>query len=142
MKGHIGQPLRFNVRVYGVWIQAGSVLVSEELIYGQKILKFTGGGVELGEGLIDALKREWQEELGVEIEVLQHLYTTDFFQLSAFDDSQVVSVYYRIQAANASAILQNRNFDERVFWMPLRDIDEQTFSLPIDKVVAALIRCL
>ncbi|MBS1644391.1 MAG: NUDIX hydrolase [Bacteroidetes bacterium] len=142
MKRLIGKPLRFNVRVYGVWIAAGKVLVSEEQIFGETILKFTGGGVELGEGLIDALKREWQEELGVEIEVLQHLYTTDFFQLSAFDDSQVVSVYYRVQAVHAPATLLNRNFDERVFWLPLRDIDEQTFSLPIDKVVAALIRCL
>src|ERR1041384_413000 len=91
-------PSRFNVRVYGIWIEDGHLLVNEELIRGRRVIKLPGGGLELGEGTIDGLKREWMEELGLDINVFQHYYTTDFFQQSAFDDSQVISIYYLVSA--------------------------------------------
>ena len=58
------------------------VLVADELIHGRYITKFPGGGLEFGEGTLDAIKREMMEETGIEIEVLSHFYTTDFFQVS------------------------------------------------------------
>ncbi|RZK13557.1 MAG: NUDIX hydrolase, partial [Flavobacterium sp.] len=49
----------FNVRVYGVLINHDNqVLISDEQSGGRTFSKFPGGGLELGEGLIDALKRE------------------------------------------------------------------------------------
>lgn len=70
---------KFNIRVYGI-IQVDSfLLVSDEKFNGITITKFIGGGLEYGEGLIDCLKREFIEELGIEIEILKHFYTTDFF---------------------------------------------------------------
>jgi len=42
--------------------------------------KFPGGGLQFGEGTIDCIKREFREELGCEIGVLKHFYTTDYFQ--------------------------------------------------------------
>ena len=56
-------PSRFNVRVYGIWIHEGRILVNEELIRGKHVIKFPGGGLDLGEGTVDGLKREWKEEL-------------------------------------------------------------------------------
>lgn len=88
----------FNVRVYGLLInQNNEVLVSDEEEYGFRFSKFPGGGLELGEGLIDGLKREFVEECAAEIEVLSHFYTTDFFEKSSFNDSQVISVYYLVK---------------------------------------------
>ena len=46
-------PMRFNVRVYGVLIVNGSVLVSDEYIKKNCITKFPGGGLEFGEGTRD-----------------------------------------------------------------------------------------
>ena len=68
------------VRVYGIWINDDSqILLSDEYYDGAYFTKFPGGGLELGEGVLDCLKREWKEELGVEIENIRHFYTTDFF---------------------------------------------------------------
>jgi 8-oxo-dGTP diphosphatase len=52
--------------------------------------------MHFGEGPIDCLKREAREEFKQEIEVIQHFYTTDFFQPSQFhDDQQLIAVYYK-----------------------------------------------
>src|ERR1700760_1317874 len=88
----------FNVRVYGILINdANQVLISDEQEYGFRFTKFPGGGLEPGEGLIDGLKREFVEECNLRVEVLSHFYTTDFFVKSAFNDSQVISIYYMVK---------------------------------------------
>lgn len=132
------QPLRFNVRVYGIWIDNGQVLVNEELIKGRQVIKFPGGGLELGEGTIDGLKREWKEELDLDIEVLRHYYTTDFFQQSAFNNTQVISIYYLVKA-DISAPLINLIAEERTYWLPLKALTPDTFTLPIDAVVGKIL---
>ena len=91
--------LRFNVRVYGVLLDDQQrVLVSDEWIRGKYYTKFPGGGLEFGEGTRDCLKREFMEEMNLAVEVGEHLYTTDFFQLSAFNpDHQILSIYYLVK---------------------------------------------
>lgn len=109
-----------------------------ETVQGNDILKFPGGGLELGEGTIDCLKREWMEELNCEIEVLNHFYTTDFFQPSAFDNSQVISIYYEV-CPTVSLPLPVFNGREHFF---RRAIDEDLVrdtTLPIDKIVAKML---
>ncbi len=130
---------RFNIRVYGLWLHNGHVLVNEELIRGRQVTKFPGGGLELGEGTIDGLKREWREELGMDIQVLSHYHTTDFFQPSAYDDSQVISIYYLVRGADPAAAITNHEANERTYWLSLEDIDMYTFTLPIDKLVGEMI---
>jgi ADP-ribose pyrophosphatase YjhB (NUDIX family) len=130
---------RFNIRVYGIWIQDNKVLINEELIRDRKVIKFPGGGLDWGEGTIDCLKREWKEELGIDIEVISHFYTTDFFQASAFDNSQVISIYYLV-TAEVPAIIVNHVPNERTFWIALSDISADSFTLAIDKKVGHLLQ--
>jgi 8-oxo-dGTP diphosphatase len=129
---------RFNIRVYGICIQDQKVLVNEELIRGETVIKFPGGGLDWGEGTVDCLKREWKEELDVDIEVTSHFYTTDFFQASAFDNSQVISIYYFVTAQIPETIV-NHVPDERTFWLPLSDLTADAFTLAIDKVVGNML---
>jgi 8-oxo-dGTP diphosphatase len=130
--------MRFNIRVYGIWIEGDHILVNDELILGKRVIKFPGGGLDIGEGTIDGLKREWMEELGLRIDVVGHFYTTDFFQKSAFDDSQVISIYYLVKAA-PDAVIQNIVPDERTYWMPVSELGAATFTLPIDRIVGAML---
>src|SRR5437667_11959946 len=93
-------PASFNVRVYGVLInEQKKVLVSDEYIRGNYYTKFPGGGLELGEGTRDCLKREFKEEMDLEVETGEHLYTTDFYQVSAFNPAhQIISIYYLVKS--------------------------------------------
>jgi ADP-ribose pyrophosphatase YjhB (NUDIX family) len=76
------------------------ILISDERTQNVSFTKFPGGGLEYGEGLIDALKREFVEECNAEIEIVRHIYTTDFFEKSSFNHSQILSVYYQVRALN------------------------------------------
>lgn len=147
--------MSFNVRVYGVWIEKDrGVLVSDELIRGVNFVKFPGGGLEYGEGTRDCLKREFMEEMNLRIEVREHLYTTDFFQESAFrPNDQIISVYYYVKPTqeikipllhHEEAIAQfakQPHADQETFrFIPFNRFSPDELSLPIDKVVAELIQ--
>ena len=148
----------FNIRVYGMLInEAKQVLVSDEYIRGSYITKFCGGGLEIGEGTIDCLKREFMEEMNLPVEITGHLYTTDFYQQSAFNpDHQIISIYYYVQALAPIAVpLRITPFDfdadqlrvykemgetETFRFIDFADFSEASVTLPIDKIVAAMVK--
>ncbi len=141
----------FNIRVYGILIDDKKrVLVTDEIHYGQRMTKFPGGGLHFGEGITDCLKRECMEELGHDVEVEEHFYTTDFFQPSAFNPKhQVISIYYFISMKEPQQIpVRQTLFDfeseqegAQIFrWIDLASISENDFTFPIEKKVAELLR--
>ncbi len=133
----------FNVRVYGILISdQKQVLLSDEEREGVLFTKFPGGGLEYGEGLIDALKREFMEECNTSIEVLKHVYTTDFFEKSAFNESQIISIYYLVRATGKlNFFFKERPFDfdvnctlkQSFRWMPLAELQEEHVTFLTDK---------
>ncbi|MBL4716299.1 MAG: NUDIX domain-containing protein [Bacteroidia bacterium] len=141
---------KFNIRVYGIHINKNNkVLVSDEYFKETYITKFPGGGLEYGEGTKECLLREWKEELNADIEILDHLYTTDFFQKSAFGDSQIISVYYLVQPSQQLSIeFKTKPFDfDKLFdgvqvfrWISLDTVSENDFTFPIDQQVIQLIK--
>ena len=158
MENQISLPASFNVRVYGVLInEQKKVLVSDEYIRGNYYTKFPGGGLELGEGTRDCLKREFKEEMDLEVETGEHLYTTDFYQVSAFNPAhQIISIYYLVKALEEIKVplrIKEFDFDEQQMEVynrtrlteTFRFIDWNNFSaknvtLPIDKIVASLLK--
>ena len=140
----------FNVRVYGLLINLNDeILLSDEQEFGIQFTKFPGGGLEYGEGLIDGLKREFIEECSLEIEVIKHFYTTDFFVESIFGGGQLISVYYLVKPMNELAFkLTDKPFDFKTQSEPMQSfrfaaiaelsVDEITF--PVDKHVINLLK--
>lgn len=145
----------FNVRVYGLLFdERKRLLVSDEFIRGNYFTKLPGGGLEFGEGTRECLKREFLEETGLEVEIGEHIYTTDFFQISAFNNrDQIVSIYYRVRCGSASTLpTHDTPFDfaphqvadpqgeSEVFrWIEWDNLKEEAMSLPIDKVVIGMV---
>ena len=149
---------RFNLRVYGILINhKKQILVADEYIRGGLYTKFPGGGLEFGEGTRDCLKRELKEELGIDAEIGDHIYTTDYFQMSAFrPEDQIISIYYFAKSLEDLKVpLRSKPFDfdekqmeiyintgetETFRLIDWEDFSDETVSLPIDKIVARMIR--
>ncbi len=140
----------FTIRVYGICLYDNNhVLVSDEFIYGKYVTKFPGGGLQFREGTIDCLKREMVEEAFQEVEVLEHFYTTDFFQPSAFDEAkQVISIYYLIKFLDEIKFkISETKFDfaelkndaQSFRWIELRKLTANEFTLPIDQRVGEML---
>jgi ADP-ribose pyrophosphatase YjhB (NUDIX family) len=148
----------FNLRVYGVLInEKKQVLVSDEFIRGNYYTKFPGGGLEFGEGTRDCLQREFIEEMNLKIEVGAHIYTTDYFQLSAFNPNhQIISIYYFAKAQEEiKAPLRDKEFDfdeqqlkvynssgetETFRFIDWDNFSDESVTLPIDKIVATMVK--
>lgn len=133
---------RFNLRVYALIInEFDEILLSDECRFGQFFSKFPGGGVEANEGIQTALHRELKEELNLEVAHAEFFYVNDFYQASAFDNSNLVAFYYRIQLpkssflANESYCIPFSDEIEKQRWVPLNLVHKEHLTFPIDQVV-------
>jgi len=146
-----------TIRIYGILINdKNQILVSDEYIRGEYYTKFPGGGLEEGEGTRDCLKREFKEEMDLDVEVGEHIYTTDFYLKSAFNpDDQIISIYYFVTPAEPIRFqLTHSKFDftedqlkvykekseiETFRFIDLEKFSEEDVTLPLDKIVAKLV---
>src|SRR6266849_3213246 len=148
----------FTIRVYGILLgENKGRLVSDEFIRGNYYTKFPGGGLEFGEGTRECLKREFMEEMSLDISVGRHIYTTDYFQMSAFNpEHQIISLYHFADAlAPIKVPLRSKPFDfdeqqlvvyrekgetETFRFISLEEFSAESVTLPIDKIVANMVK--
>lgn len=150
--------MQFNIRVYGILTDDNHrILLADEFIRGAYITKFPGGGLEFGEGTRECLKREFMEETGLDVTIGDHIYTTDFYQISAFNNrDQIICIYYFVKSNEPINLITHttpfhftpeqvadKTKEYEVFrWVDWKDLTEETVTLPIDKVVADLLKQL
>ncbi len=150
--------MTLTVRVYGILInEQKQVLVSDEYIRGGRYSKFPGGGLEVGEGTRECLRREFMEEMNLPVEIGEHIYTTDYFQPSAFNPAhQILSIYYyAMPLAPIEVPLRSKPFDfdeeqlriyhekqeiETFRFVNWEDFGAAAVTLPIDKIVADMVK--
>lgn len=125
---------KINIRVYALCIKDNKILALHEEYAGDFLIKLPGGGLEFGESTIECLKREFQEELNLDINVTEHFYTQDDFLVSRFrDNEQLITIYYLAEILNEEDQLILDPCIEKTEWFSLNG--ENPFQLPIDKRV-------
>ncbi|HRX16212.1 MAG TPA: NUDIX hydrolase [Spirochaetota bacterium] len=68
---------RIRIRVAGILIENGNVLMVCHQKNGKSYWLLPGGGVDYGETLPQALRREFEEEIGIKVEVHDLLFSID-----------------------------------------------------------------
>lgn len=130
-----------TVRVYGFLENAqGQVLVSAERFRGKPLVKYPGGGVEWGEGIREALVREFQEELQLDVAVEDLVFFNEFPVVSAFDpEVQVFSFFYRVSAVGPMAFEAYSTVEvpdedgERAVWVSKAELANVPFTYSIEQ---------
>jgi len=136
---------KFNIRVYGILKNVnGKFLLTHELRGGVRMTKFVGGGLEFNEGLKEALKREFEEEMNLKIEVESLVYINDFLQISKFNSNdQLMSVYYEVTTSDWGRVnecIQNPTKEQSFLWVDASTYNVEDVTFPIDKVVFEMLK--
>lgn len=124
----------FNIRVYALCIVNNKLLTLKEPFAGNMVVKLPGGGLEFGEGTADCLKREFKEELNLELTINDAFYIQeDFVPSLAKDGRQLLTLYFFATIKDLHNLeIIDKNIQE-INWIPLSA--NNPFTLPVDQTV-------
>lgn len=121
----------FNYRVAGVWIIDNHVLLHKSVY--EENWALPGGRVKIKEESTTGLRREFQEELDIDVEVNKLLWTTENFFTYEGKPFQEIAFYYLVSASSdyeikLDAFYGNETDKPLVYkWVPVANLD--TLSL-------------
>lgn len=116
-----------------VWNNQQQILIDRRRPEGAMggLWEFPGGKIEAGETIEECIQREIEEELGIEIEVGQHLITIEH------DYSHLRVTLTVHHCRHLSGIPQLIECDE-IRWVTLSEIDRFNFPKANEQIIAAL----
>ncbi|CEG28787.1 NUDIX hydrolase [Bacillus sp. B-jedd] len=117
----------FNYRVAGVWIEDGHVLLHRDK--NDSSWSLPGGRVEIGEEAQASIKREFLEELGIDMNVHRLvLIIENFFEYRGRDFHEM-RLYFLVTPIRSSREINTTPFhgtegDRLIYkWTPLEDLE-------------------
>jgi 8-oxo-dGTP diphosphatase len=131
---------RFRPAIYGVLIQDGQVLLVRAPQAFLGVVGFPGGGIELGEAPLDALRREFAEETGLEVEPTRILWaTTGLHRAKLRPTQQLVATHWEVRLLGGTFRPQGNGDDVEVaFFCPLHALPVEEM-LGVDREVVPLL---
>ncbi|PEJ60655.1 NUDIX hydrolase [Bacillus sp. AFS002410] len=118
----------FNLRVAGIWIKNGHVLIHR--LASESIWSLPGGRIKLNEESHISLKREFIEELGIEVDIEKMMWTVENFFHYNGKDIHEVGLYYKVKSEQKIIHMMNKSFygregDRLIFkWVPIENLEE------------------
>lgn len=122
--------------VLGIVEKEDQLLVSEwvQSVTGRICFRPLGGGLEEGEVPREGLIREFREELGTEIDILEELPTLENVYHWADRSKHEVAYLFRIRLRNEAFYAQEQipvlDSTEVAFWKPVQDFLQQDWLIP------------
>jgi 8-oxo-dGTP diphosphatase len=92
-------PDKPTIRVGGIFVRDGRVLMVEQGRGAERYWLLPGGGVQFGETLADALRREFSEELGLRVAVSQLLAIVESISPDEDYAKHVVHLMFEVSAS-------------------------------------------
>ena len=125
--------ITLNVRVAGVYIENGKVLMSRHK--NSTFKNLPGGRIKLGEDSISALKREYMEELDKEIEIISEpLILENFYNRNNVNYHEYLFVYLiNINNIDNVRIFLTNQDKYEILKMDIRPIRVKEFLLEMMK---------
>lgn len=135
---------RFNVRVYGILVDQGRILISHERYKEKQFTKFPGGGLQLGESVLECIVREFKEEMNITVNPSYLFHVTESLQISGFyPEDQVIALYYIVVSDEVNKIKTSSDKSsipekgEIVEWVDMKDFDKGILSFESDREAAS-----
>ena len=110
---------------YGVLLQDESVLLCAGSAFGRKVINFPGGEQSVRELAEHALKREFFEEVGIPVQVREHIYTSDdqVFISPDIANTRMINRYFRVDGDTEAVDLEQKNSEvDCLFWAQVSDL--------------------
>jgi 8-oxo-dGTP diphosphatase len=129
---------RVRVRVAGFLIQNNSLLLIAHKKKGEIYWLLPGGGVRYGESLKQALKREFREELSIEIDVHELLFICD--SIEPHGRKHILNITFRCASSqNELHLGSDRRLHDFGFFNR-REISEKTLYPPINNTLISILK--
>ena len=101
----MAEKIRPRVRVAGILIEDGRILLIEHTKNDKKYWLVPGGGIDWGESASEALIREFKEETSLDIEVEKFLFISE--TIAPDKQKHVINLYFKIKKVeNSSNIMK------------------------------------
>ncbi|WP_209972405.1 NUDIX hydrolase [Paenibacillus eucommiae] len=124
-----------RVRVTGVLIEDGSILLVKQKVSSDRNWSLPGGKVEVGESLENALLREMSEETGLEIKIKKLLYVCDLPEATP----SLVHITFLLEKVSGEIRMPTNEYETTQIYdvkmVPIQDLIDYGFSETFIKIV-------
>ena len=130
--------LKFRPSIYGILIKDNQVLLSKQW----DGYDLPGGGVEIHETIEEAIKREFFEETGLEVEMISPVHCESSFYVphhskNKDDRWNCVLIYYLVRQTGGELSTANLDESEKEYvklaqWVSLDELDKIKFYCSVD----------